>query len=182
MTKNQNQTDTTADTTVDAPEATVDTPESTEATPTPPKPTPPAEPTPEAEDKKGSSAPFVEPDDDKADKVGNEAAKYRRQLRTVEAERDTLTGTVGSLRKQLIDQNLPHGSSINSEALWATGRTPEEFFTDTGAIDTAKLTTAIQDTHKTLGIHFGPDPITDSGTGTRGGTTEPSWADALKNR
>lgn len=161
----------------EATEAPQEAPEASEATPTAPKPAPPAEQPPadpeaEVEDK----------GDEKTDKVGNEAAKYRRQLRSTEAERDTLTGTVDTLRKQLINQNLPRISKVNGDALWATGRTPDEFFTDAGEIDTDKLSTAIKETHQALGIHWGLDPIPDAGTGDRSGISEVTWADALKKK
>lgn len=172
MSKNVNTPENTDPEAAEAPQG---APEATEATPAAPKPTPPAEPAP--------ADPEAEVEaEEKGDKVGNEAARYRKKLRSTEAERDTLTGTVDTLRKQLINQNMPHVSKVNGDALWATGRTPDEFFTDAGEIDTDKLSTAIKETHQALGIHWGLDPIPDSGSGDRSGVGGPTWADAFKKQ
>lgn len=112
-----------------------------------------------------------------------EAAKYRRQLRDTEAEKDDLAGQVEGLRRQLVQLNMPHGSKTNADALWATGRNAGDFFNDAGQLDAEKLTAAVRETHTALGLRYGPDVISESGTGNGG--MEPkraTWSDALKRR
>ncbi|WP_043441842.1 hypothetical protein [Arthrobacter sp. L77] len=105
--------------------------------------------------------------------TGNkEAAKYRRQLRETETERDALVETVGGLQRQIVAGNLPHGSKMNADALWTAGRKPGDFFDEKGLLDTGKLTAAVRETHVALGVHFGPEPVTDSGKGTGTGLRE----------
>lgn len=116
-------------------------------------------------------------------KAGQEAARYRKQLRETEAERDTLRGTVDKLQRGIIAQNMPHGSKLNADALWKSGHSPADLFTADGGIDADKLTQAVKDTHQQFGLRFGPDPVTASGTGSREGLgQDKSWSDVLKGR
>jgi hypothetical protein len=114
-------------------------------------------------------------------KAGQEAAKYRKQLRDTEAERDALTGTVDSLRRQLIAQNMPHGSKLNADSLWTAGHNAADLFAADGAVDVGKLSEAVKDTHQKFGVRFGPDPIPGSGTGQGAASAGegPSWSKAL---
>ncbi|WP_394253302.1 hypothetical protein [Arthrobacter pityocampae] len=99
--------------------------------------------------------------------TGNkEAAKYRRQLRETEAERDALVETVGGLQRQIVAGNLPHGATLSADALWTVGRKPGDFFDEKGLLDTEKLTVAVKETHATLGVRFGPAPVPSSGSGS----------------
>ena len=155
----------------------------TPATPatTAPKPTAPATEAPAAPAEPAPAKPEA-PEEPEQGKPGREAAKYRTQLRAVEAERDTLTASVDNLRRALIAANVPERVEFNTDALWKlTDHTPADFFTEDGALDTAKLTATIGETIKTYKIgHHGPDPIPASGTGTGTGTDEgPSWSAAL---
>lgn len=115
-------------------------------------------------------------------KAGAEAAKYRTQLRSAEAERDTLAGSVETLRRQIIAANMPPISTGGPELLWATGHTAADMFTAEGALDPDKLKEAVKDSHAKLGIKLQhlTSPVPSSGTrgpDTGGGTT---WSDVLK--
>lgn len=84
--------------------------------------------------------------DDASDSGNNpnrEAAKYRRQLRDVEAERDQLTEQLTAARQQILDNaalNWKNGAgSIYPEALDQAGLKPEQFFTETGHLDQEAL-------------------------------------------
>lgn len=114
-------------------------------------------------------------------KAGQEAAKYRRQLRDTEAEKDSLVGSVEALRKQLIAHNMPHGSKLNADALWIAGQNPADLFTKEGVIDQSKLLDAVKETHKQVGLRFGPDPVPASGTGSGHGAggDGPSWSKVM---
>lgn len=120
-------------------------------------------------------------DSDGGNKAGREAARYRRQLRDVETERDQLAGTIDKLQRGIITQNMPRWSKLNADALIQAGYTTAEMFTDDGMIDTDKLKAAAQATHEKFGI-------TDIGVVRRSGerseelyrATTPTWGEALK--
>lgn len=117
-------------------------------------------------------------------KAGQEAAKYRKQLRETEAERDTLTGTVETLQRQLIAQNMPRANKMTAEALWTAGYQASEFFTETGEIDAAKLEASTRAVHERFGVPFrNVDPVPGSGQRDPDGMNwdGPSWGDAIKN-
>ncbi|WP_434619277.1 hypothetical protein [Arthrobacter sp. A5] len=152
------------------------TPEAPETPVTPPVPTPQA-PAEAAEHPEAPEAPEAP-----EGKAGRDAAKYRRQLRDTEAERDQLSASVETLRKQIVAGNMPHGSSAGAELLWTSGCNPADLFDEAGALDPDKLTTAVQDVHKRVGLHFGPSPVHASGTGHYTGTDGPTWSDALKRK
>jgi hypothetical protein len=116
-------------------------------------------------------------------KAGQEAAKYRKQLRDTEAERDALTGTVESLRRQIIAQNMPRANKMTAEALWTAGHQAGEFFTEAGDLDAAKLEASTRAVHERFGVPFrNVDPVPGSGQRDPDGINwdGPSWGDAIK--
>lgn len=148
------------------------TPKPAAAAPRTPAPTPAAADTPEGQD---------EGPEGKA-KAGAEAAKYRTQLRSVEAERDTLAGSVETLRRQIIASNMPRNSSGGPELLWATGYTAAEMFNTQGGLDADKLKDAVREAHAKLGLQLKQlsDPVPSSGTGNAGALDGAKWSDILK--
>lgn len=103
---------------------------------------------------------------DKRPKASREAAKYRTQLREVEAERDTLTGKVEALQRQVIDHHVEkHG--LNPALLWDTGLKAADMLTEDGQVDPERVRTAAQETSKKYGLDTRrPDPAqmaTDAG-------------------
>lgn len=142
-----------------------------------PKPAAPATEAPATPETPEVEAPEVE-----QGKAGREAAKYRTQLRTVEAERDTLTATADGLRKALIAASLPTTLAFNTELFWKLGEhQPADFFGEDGKIDTAKLEQAARATMTEYHVgHQRPEPIPSSGTGTGAPASEaPTWGQAI---
>lgn len=153
----------------------------TTTTPTEFKPAASATPDPKpAEGGQAPTAPEATPGGGNA-----EAAKYRRQLRDTETERDALSGTVEALRRQLVAGAMPPMSKLSADALWNTGRNAAEFFGEDGQLDANELAAAVQEAHQALGVHFGPDPVPGAGGGHSGSSVtrqEVSWADAIKRK
>ena len=86
-------------------------------------------------------APAVATSDDEAS-PNREAARYRTQLRTVEAERDTLAATVAMLRTQAAEAALG-GILARPATLWGvTGTTAGDYYDQDGTLDTAALAAA----------------------------------------
>ena len=88
---------------------------------------------------------------DPADKSGREAAKYRRQLREVEAERDQLRATVESLQRAEA-QRLAATELAQPAALWAAGVQLGDLIDPDGQIDPAKVAQAVTTARQTLGL------------------------------
>jgi sulfur relay (sulfurtransferase) DsrC/TusE family protein len=120
-----------------------------------------------------------------ADKSNREAAKYRRQLRDVEAERDGLLEQVTGWRKQQAE-NIAQAHGLNAAALWAAGAELETMLTEEGMVDEAKLIEFVKEAKDKLGIVPPPQVASAAGQGrvgtaiavdTNAGNT---WADALR--
>lgn len=116
-------------------------------------------------------------------KPGREAARYRRQLREVEAERDALVGTVDGLRRTMAETALA-GTLAKPSALWMTGTSPGAYFNEEGVLDLEALTTAAREAVRSHGI--APFRRFQGGAdgGARGSQPEPapSFEDAFKPR
>lgn len=81
-----------------------------------------------------------------------EAAKYRRQLRDVEAQRDTLTGQVEAMQKAMIENEVAR-AGYKPAAFWSRDEnTADQFFTEDGSLDTDALADAITTTADELGL------------------------------
>lgn len=140
-------TDTTTDTTTVEPQPAV-------ADETTPVDTEGAE-TPDASPENGAE---VDEDQDDAtegdgagDGPGREAAKYRRRLRDVEAERDSLKATVVALQRAEVDR-LAAGADLRPAALWASGPELADLLGDDGTVNQVKVAAAISAARETLGI------------------------------
>lgn len=129
-----------------------------------------------------------------------EAAKYRRQLREAEGERDTLRSSLAATQTALVTSLLAHevrlpdqtdgnftakGNLVtlrNADDLFTLGGvTAEELFVD-GALDTEKLHTTLADlsTRRPELFKFGHHPIPSQGdTPADKPKNLGSWADAL---
>lgn len=106
-----------------------DTPESTEATP---------------EDKAEATP---------GDKAAREAAKYRRRLREVEAERDRLAAQVEDLLRAEIERLSVTEHHIKAAALWAAGYTVADLVGEDGRPDESKVAAAAADVAERFGIN-----------------------------
>lgn len=76
----------------------------------------------------------TDPDENTSNRANKEAAKYRRQLRDTEAERDTLRTQLDAARWQLLE---PTGKDeqISGEVMRKLGHTIDEFVRDDGGLD-----------------------------------------------
>ncbi|MCZ0727961.1 hypothetical protein [Mycolicibacterium iranicum] len=90
--------------------------------------------------------------DDDGDGRGNkEAARYRRRLRDVEAERDTLKATVAALQRAEVDR-LAADAGLRPAALWANGVEVGELLAEDGTVNADAVAAAVAVARETLGI------------------------------
>lgn len=94
-------------------------------------------------------------DTDGADKAGREAAKYRRQLRDAEAQRDTLAGQVEALQRRMVEQAAA-AQIQRPEALWAAGVELADLIGEDGVPDPEKVRGACRDAAERLGLSRPP--------------------------
>lgn len=80
-----------------------------------------------------------------------EAARYRRQLRDTEAERDTLRDRVESLQRTEAER-IARNQGVKASALWAAGATLPDLLDDGGNIDPDKVSEAVATAVDALGL------------------------------
>lgn len=78
--------------------------------------------------------PAGDQDEDAGSRGNREAAKYRRQLRDTEAERDTLRTQLDAARWQLLEPTGKAGH-ISTDVMRKLGHTVDEFVRDDGNVD-----------------------------------------------
>jgi len=113
------------------------------------------EATPEAE-----QAPEQEPEAETGKEPQNasrEAARWRKQLRETETERDNLVGQVEALRRAEVDR-LAEGHKIRPEALWASGVELAALLNDAGTVDAKKVAVAVGEADERLGLNLYAPP------------------------
>lgn len=137
----------------------------------------------------------VEEQPEPTDKPSREAAKYRRQLREVEAERDQLREQLTTARHGNLDSYIEKALPVGDRGRTATLRNPsdlyaisglsrDDFLTDTGDLDTgliAMTARELYDTRRDLFVQT-IEPVPASGTGTGSGGAPASFADAFAPR
>jgi len=74
---------------------------------------------------------------------GREAAKYRRQLRETETERDALRGRVETMMKAEVERLAATDLAAPAD-LWLTGTALPDLLDDDGNVDAGKVTDTIQ--------------------------------------
>jgi hypothetical protein len=115
-----------------------------------------------------------------------EAAKYRRQLREAEAQRDTNAARVESLQRAAIDR-IATDERIKPAAMWAAGATLADLLDDDGMPDVSKVRAAVAHARETLGVPEeprppAPNPAQGSSGGGAAGSTGVTWSDAIRKR
>ena len=132
-------------------------------------------------------------------KAGREAAKYRRQLREVEAERDGLRGQIAAARDALLAETLSQKIGIGTDPrypkdvkldVWddlfsVGGIDKAAMFDGDGNLDREALTTALRVTHESRPNLFGPSgiPLPDYSQGASPiYATEPTFTEAFGPR
>jgi len=83
---------------------------------------------------------------------GKEAAKYRRRLREVEAERDRLAAQVEAIQRAEIERLSLAEHRVRGEALWAAGYTAGDLVDDDGRPDVSKVAAAANEVAERFGI------------------------------
>lgn len=100
-------------------------------------------------------------------KAGKEAARYRRQLRKVEAERDALAEKVTALQRAEVERHAAH--LTRPDAIWAAGLELADVLDEDGNVDPERVTTAITDAADRLGLARAPGtPAPDPTQGAHG--------------
>lgn len=138
---------------------------------------------PDVEDQTPDTAPEVEdnaePTQNNRDiqRLKKEAAKYRTQLRDVEAERDNLHAQVEAMQRTQIESVLKDKLDKPS-SFWLADHKPAEFYTEDGELDSDKLNTAADTAIETIGLARARRFKGSAGQGVRQ-TTSPApttWA------
>ncbi|SDD18388.1 hypothetical protein [Actinokineospora iranica] len=110
-----------------------------------------------------------------------EAAKYRRQLRAAETERDQLAGVVEGLQRAEVERIAATRLDVAAD-VWRFGAELSELVTDTGVIDTAKVDDVLRgilDQRPSMAARRRPQPDPSQGAGRT--HSVPTWAQALKS-
>ena len=131
--------------------------------------TPPTEPT--------------EPTEGEQSTANSEAAKYRRQLRAAEAERDTLKDTLEATRRSLIEGIAARDFHVGKpDAIWRLADIKVgDLLTEAGDIDNDKVGAAVNSAIESLGLRVDRPRLPPSPhAGTEpSGEAPPSWAGFL---
>ena len=117
------------------------------------------DPTPEVTEEPGTEP---EPENN-----SREAAKYRKQLRTVEAERDQLRTDLDNMRRVEVGRQA-EAAGIKPAALWASGATLETLLGEDGTPDNARIIEAAAAARTMLGIYTLPVAPSSFGQGKVG--------------
>jgi cobalamin biosynthesis protein CobT len=115
--------------------------------------------------------------------AARDAAKYRKQLRTAEAQRDQLQAQVDALHKTMAEYALADKLEKPS-ALWLAGRKPADYFTDDGTLNVDQLTADADTAITELGLARGRRFRGSADGGVRTSTPlrrQPSWGDLVDN-
>ena len=83
--------------------------------------------------------------------ANKEAAKYRRQLREVQAERDQLSAQVEAMQRAQVERALK-GKLEKPSSFWLSDHKPADFYTEGGELDSDKLNTAADTAIETIGL------------------------------
>ena len=81
-----------------------------------------------------------------------EAAKYRKQLRDTEAERDTLRATVDALQRSMIETHIRSHHSVEPTGVIASAEDLNAFLNEDGTIDAEKTAVFVGTAVDKLGL------------------------------
>ena len=84
-------------------------------------------------------------------KAAKEAARYRRQLRAAESERDGLAEQVANLQRAAVESKVKE-SHIAAQGFWASGVQLEDLLDEDGNVDGDKVEAAADTAIKELGL------------------------------
>lgn len=111
-----------------------------------------------------------------------EAAKYRRQLRAVESERDGLQAKVEALQRAEVERLAAEHGLTRPSAIWASHVTLDDLVTDDGTVSPDRVQDAVGKAVDVLGLAVKRAPRPDPSQGPRGteGSAQ-SWDSFLKS-
>lgn len=114
------------------------------------------------------------------DRAGKEAARYRRQLRDTEAERDTFRAERDAARRALVDRLAEEEGKVRPGGLWASGVELEALLDEAGNVDVTLVREACAAAAESLGLQrLGiPRPDPSQGMGGGGGASS-GWQAAF---
>ncbi|MGD7707249.1 hypothetical protein [Microlunatus sp. Y2014] len=136
-----------------------------------------------------TTKPAATDDKPEARSANAEAAKYRRQLRDVEAERDALTERLEAVQRQQVSELLTNAHVAGAPLLhdpadlWRHGVELASLLAEDGTVDLGRARTAAADLIRDrphLGRYYGSGG--DVGVGHEPFRSSTSWADALQGR
>lgn len=124
-----------------------------------------------------------DPPQDAADsKASKEAARYRRQLRAAEAERDGLAARLESVQRSQVDAQVV-AAGIKPAALWASGVELAALLGEDGTVDPKLVAEKVAGVREQFGIEppKPPKPVKGLQSGAASGSipTPPSWEKAF---
>ncbi|QOW00620.1 hypothetical protein RCF27_10240 [Rhodococcus pyridinivorans] len=108
-----------------------------------------------------------------------EAAKYRKQLRAAEKDRDAALAQLETMRRDVIDDLIEREHKIKPAAFWANGNTVDAMLDEDGRIDRAAVAAAVDDAVRTLGLHPPAGVYVPSEGNTPDLSSFTTWADML---
>ena len=113
-------------------------------------------------------------------KAAKEAARYRRQLRAAESERDQFRDQLAALRRAAVEDRLK-AQHVPPAGFWASGVQLDDLLDDSGDLDDEAIKTAADNAVETLGlervgVHMRPVPSEGRTTNPRGAK---SWEAAF---
>lgn len=133
--------------------------------------------TPEAsqgEEQPKQSPEATEPTDEGQERPEREAARYRRQLRETEAERDALRGQVEAMQRAEVER-LASAKLAKPAGIWTVGIQLDDMLTDSGTVDPAKVADVVAVAMDTVGLApVPPRSVIAPKAGTGGGGRPPS--------
>ncbi|CAJ1495105.1 hypothetical protein [[Mycobacterium] burgundiense] len=84
------------------------------------------------------------------DRGGRDAAKYRRKLRTAEAERDQLAERLEAMQRNEIERQA-QAAQLKPAALWAAAKL-DDLLAEDGTVSTEAVAQAVETARETLGV------------------------------
>lgn len=126
----------------------------------------------------------VETEPVETDRAGKDAARYRRQLRDAESERDTFKAERDAARRALVDRLAEEEGRIRPGGLWASGVELDALLDESGNVAVALVREACAAAVESLGLHrLGtpkPDPSQGMGSVTSGNGWQAAFAPSTR--
>lgn len=115
-------------------------------------------------------------------KANKEAARYRAQLREVEADRDAMATRVAGLERAILDHVNPFADVISVDGLMKLGMDPAAYVDKDGGVDVDAMAADVRDLALKFGLHKSSLPYVESvGWGSNGLETEANWLRTAKS-